>query len=187
MLDPLPHLTIALALAALFAASVIHKLSALAEWPGVVRNYELVPDALVGAVAFLVPCGEALTAGALLWPATRTAGALAAAALLIAYGVALGVNLRRGRTAIDCGCFGSRLRQGIAPWMLWRNGLIALLALALVLPVSGRPQSVAELAVGGVFAATLACLYPVVAVVVRPKSPAVEQHGQAAIRARAGS
>ena len=165
MLDPLPHLTIALALAALFAASVVHKLSGLAEWPGVVRNYRLVPDTVVGAVAFLVPCGEAMTAGALLWPATRTAGALAAAALLLVYGVALGVNLQRGRTAIDCGCFGSRLRSGLAPWMVLRNLLLAALALTLLLPLAPRTLSAIDVAVALLSTVTLAFLYPVLGIV----------------------
>ena len=58
--------------------------------------------------------------------------------------------------------------------------------LALVLPVSVRPQSLGELVAAGAFAITLACLYPVIAVVVRPKPPTFEQNYHAAVRARTG-
>ena len=43
LMDPLLDLTIAGALAVLFAASTAHKLVALGEWPGVVRNYRVLP------------------------------------------------------------------------------------------------------------------------------------------------
>ena len=171
MPDPLLQLTIALSLAALFGTAVVHKLLALAEWPSVVRNYRLFPEALAGVVAATLLCAEGLTAGALLWASTRQAGASIAAALLLSYAAAIGANLRRGRTHIDCGCFGSRLRQGIAAWMVWRNLLLALLALTLLLPASPRPLSPIEIVVAAVLVATLALLYPVLAVVARPPPP----------------
>ena len=171
MLDPLPLLTIALSLAALFGAAAVHKLLALEEWPGVVRNYRLVPDALVRPLAGALLCAEGLTSGALLWPPAQRAGACAATGLLVCYATAIWINLRRGRTSIDCGCFGSQLRQGISAWLVWRNLLLALLALALLLPASPRPLSVAEIAVAVASVVTLAFLYPVLALVVRPLPP----------------
>jgi hypothetical protein len=168
LLDPLPQLTIALSLATLFAAAAAHKLLAAREWPGVVRNYRLVPDVLAGTIAALIILAETLTAGALLWPPAQRAGAAAAAALLVAYAVAIGINVARGRTRIDCGCFGSRLRQGIAPWMVARNLVLAVLALTLLLPAAQRPLSVAEVAIALATVVTLGFLYPVLAIVARP-------------------
>ena len=185
MLDPLPMLTIAIAIAALFAASLVQKLRALPEWPGIVRNYRLVPDALAGAVGVLLLCAEGLTAAALLWIPVRSVGGGAAAALLALYAAAIGINLARGRTQIDCGCFGSRLGQGIGAWMVWRNGLLALLALALLLPVSPRALSVAELLVALAAMITLGFLYPVLAVVARPAPPTFEQNFRASAAAGA--
>jgi hypothetical protein len=150
MLDPLLDLTIAWALAALFTAAALHKLSSWQEWPGLVRNYALVPDGVVGVAAVVLPGAEALTACALVWPSARTLGADAAAVLMAGYAAALQINLWRGRTTIDCGCFGSRLRQGIAPWMVWRNLLLAGLALLLRLPVGGRALTAGEPAVAGI-------------------------------------
>ncbi len=138
MLDTLPHLTLALALATLFASAAAHKLHARERWPAVLRQYRLLPEVLVAPVAALLPLTEALAAAALLWPRTSAAGALFIAALLLAYAYALAINLRRGRTSIDCGCLGAQRRRGIAPWMVGRNLLLAAAALALLLPTDGR-------------------------------------------------
>jgi hypothetical protein len=186
MLDPLLQLTIAWSLAALFGAALVHKLLALGEWPGVVRDYRLFPGALAGAVAIAVPCAEGLAVLSLLWPRAREAGAWAAAGLLLCYAFAISVNLRRGRTQIDCGCFGTRPTQGIAAWMVWRNVLLALLALALLLPVRPRALSLLEIAVAVTCVATLAFLYPVLAVVARRAPPTYDANYRAALRARAG-
>ena len=186
MRDPLPQLTIALALAALFAAACAHKLLAWREWPGVVRNYRLLPDGLAAVIAGGLIGAEALTALALLWSPTRSAGAGAAATLLVAYAAAIWVNLKRGRTAIDCGCFGSRLRQGLSAWLVGRNLALALLALMLLLPSNARHLSLVELAIAAVLVITLACLYPVLAIVMEPPPPTFDQNYYAALRARAG-
>jgi len=183
MLDPLPPLTVAWALAVLLAAAALHKLSAWQEWPGLIRNYALVPDGATLIVAVILPACEVLVACALVWPPARTAGASAAAALMVGYALALQINLWRGRTTIDCGCFGSRLKQGIAPWMVWRNLLLAGLALLLRLPAGGRALTTGDLVVAGAAVATLAFLYPVLAVVARAPPPSFEQNFHAA-RAR---
>src|SRR5579862_5647263 len=120
-MDPLVGLVVSLSLAVLFAASTAHKLAALGEWPGVVRNYQVLPQALAAPAAGLLLVAGALTAAALIWPGTRRLGACAAAAQLVLFAAAIAINLRRGRSSIDCGCFGSRLRQGIAAWMVARN------------------------------------------------------------------
>ena len=181
-MDPLIELTIAWSLAALFAASTLHKLLALPEWPGVVQSYRLMPQVLAGAAAWLILGGMALTACALMWPSTHRLGAVAACLLLTLFGAAMGINIRRGRTAIDCGCFGSKLRQGIARWMLIRNGFLALCALALLLPVHDRELSHLEIAMIAGLIITLSFLYPVLAVVFQPHPPTYdENHGATAI------
>jgi Methylamine utilisation protein MauE len=175
-MDPLLELTIAWSLAALFTASTLHKLRALSEWPGVLRNYRLMPEVLTGAAASLILSGMALTAGALVWQPTRRLGAVAACLLFIIFGAAMGINIWRGRTAIDCGCFGSRLRQGIAPWMVMRNGILALCAVTLLLPVHDRALSALEIAMIAGLVLTLAFLYPVLGVVFQPRPPTYEEN-----------
>jgi hypothetical protein len=160
-MDPLFKLTIAWSLAALFAGSTLHKIQARSEWPGVVRNYRLIPDALGGAAAWLILGAGALTAGALLFESTRRVGAIAAALQLLVFGAAIAINVVRGRTAIDCGCFGSRLRHGLSRLMVARNAVLALVALSLLLPASPRMLSAMEIAVCLGLILTLVFLYPV--------------------------
>jgi hypothetical protein len=174
-MDPLFELTIGWSLAALFAGSTLHKIQALSEWPGVVRNYRLMPDAFGGAAAWLILSAGALTAGAQLFQSSRRAGAIAAALQLLVFGAAIGINIGRGRTAIDCGCFGSRLRHGISRWMVARNAVLALCALSLLLPASHRRLSAMEVAVCVGLILTLAFLYPVLGVAL--SEPAVGQAG----------
>jgi hypothetical protein len=185
MLDTLPHLTLALALAVLFAASAVHKLRAREQWPAIVRQYRLLPDVLVAPMAALLPLAEALAAAALLWPRTRAVGALTAAALLLAYTCALAINLRRGRASIDCGCFASRRRHGIAPWMVGRNLVLAALALALQMPTDGRALGAAECGLALAFVVTFAFLYPVLEIVLQPAPPSFDDNLRAS-RARLG-
>lgn len=170
------QLTVAGALAALFAGSTIHKCLALAEWPGVIRNYRLVPGALVPIAAGVLLCAGALTAAALLWHPAREFGACAAAVQLTLFGAALWVNIRRGRTHIDCGCFSSRLRQPISSWMVVRNALLALAALTLLLPAGSRGLSVIDIAIAFGSILTLVFLYPVVAVVLEPPPPTYDEN-----------
>jgi hypothetical protein len=184
-MHPVIELTLASSLAALFAAAALHQLRGLAEWPGVVRNYRLVPDAAAGAVAGTLLAAEALTAAALACSPARRLGAAAAALLLLLFAAALWINLRRGRTDIDCGCFGSRLRQRISAWMVARNLTLAACALTLLLPRPGGTLSPLELAAALTCAGTLAFLYPVLAVVLRPAPPTYEDNHLASARNRA--
>lgn len=95
---------------------------------GVIANYRLLPAALVGPAALLLPPVElAVSMGLLLgghWLA-----ALAAAVLLVIFAAAMGINIARGRSQIDCGCGRSQLRQPLSWLLVGRNlALAALLA-----------------------------------------------------------
>jgi hypothetical protein len=183
-MDPLLELTVAGSLAVLFAASTAHKLAALGEWPGVVRNYRVLPQALALPAAGMLLITGAITAAALFWPATRPIGACAAAAQLLLFAAAMAINLRRGHSSIDCGCFGSRLRQGIAAWMVARNLALALLALSLLLPARPRELGVLDIATAVAAVAILTFLYPVLDVVLRPPPATFAENFEAAAAAR---
>jgi hypothetical protein len=175
-MDSLLELTIAWSLATLFAASALHKVLALSEWPGVVRHYRLVPDALTEVVAGALLGAQTLTAAALFFAPTRRIGAVSAAIQLTVFGAALWINIGRGRTSVDCGCFGSQLRSRLSMWMVVRNGVIAIVALSLLLPRAQRELSPAEMMVSVVLVVTLALLYPVVAVVFEPPPPTYNEN-----------
>jgi hypothetical protein len=88
----------------------------------------------------------------------------------------MGINIARGRTAIDCGCFGSRPRHGIAGWMVGRNIALAILALMLCLPTSPRPLSVFDMLLAVGIVVTLGFLYPVLGVVMERPLPRYEEN-----------
>jgi hypothetical protein len=133
--DATAALVIALRSAAglLFLEAGLGKLAHGARFEGVVANYEILPGRLVGVVARGLPAAELALAAALLTAPGLDAlapwSALAGAALLAVFAAAMGVNLLRGRSAIDCGCGRGGLRQPLSWGRVGRNlGLAGLLA-----------------------------------------------------------
>jgi hypothetical protein len=138
MLDPGIGYVVVSGFALLFAHAALAKWRSIGEFRAVLENYRLFPRPLVGALAVVVPALEAGIALALLAAVSRPVAAVAGAALLLAYAAAIGVNLRRGRYDLDCGCSGPGNRRPIAPWMLGRNVLFAAALAALVPPWASR-------------------------------------------------
>ena len=108
---------------------------------GVVVNYRLIPEIAVPAFALLLPLVEATAAAGLLvapppWPE------ISGAALLILFAAAMGINIRRRRRHIDCGCFQSALKQTLSWTLVARNsGLAVLLAVPASVPDGALPES----------------------------------------------
>lgn len=138
LIDPAISWTLALSVAVLFGAAASHKLRDWKQFRDVVRNYKLLPDALVpgSAIALIaLECGAAIL---ILFVATRPIGAILSTCVLAVYAVAIAINLRRGRVNLDCGCLGIGRRQPVRWWMVRRNLAIAALALIAVLPMASR-------------------------------------------------
>ena len=129
-----------------FVRALLHKLGGFAEFVGNVRDYRLVPWPRTAAI--VLSAAEAAVVLGLLWPATRQSAAVAGAALLAGYALAIGINLRRGRTTIDCGCGGPG--QGISSLHLARNA--ALIGFAMPVALIDSPtllDAAASLVVAG--------------------------------------
>ena len=181
MIAPAVGALLAGAFALLFASAAFHKLLDLGRFTAAFRAYELVPPALSG-LALLVPLIELAITAALLATRSRPFGAVAGAALLLTYAVAIGVNLRRGRRDLDCGCGGPRERRPIGPWMVWRNLALAALLAALLLPWAPRPLGAADAVTIGAGTAVAALLYMCVDVLsgrVAPRLPRARSGEQA--------
>ena len=127
--DPVIVFGARLAIALLFASSLLHKLRYFTEFRQHVADYQLLPARLAFAAALLLLCAEAATLLALIVPGMAGEGALLAAGLLALYALAMAINLARGRRHIDCGCAGPQLAQPISEWLLLRNALLIGLAL----------------------------------------------------------
>ena len=109
----------------------------------VVAGFDLLPHALVAPSALVLPLVEIAAVLAALVPATRSFGAAALAALFVLFALALGINVARGRTDIDCGCNGFRQPGAAVPHSIgWahvaRTLLLAGLAALVCMPQSAR-------------------------------------------------
>jgi uncharacterized membrane protein YphA (DoxX/SURF4 family) len=158
-IDPVPASVLALALATLWCASGVHKLRDPGEFAGALAAYALLPQRAVDIVARAVTLTEIAVATGLLFPSSRQMAAFVSALLLGLYALAIAINLRHGRRALDCGCFGFGRRSTISGTLLWRNGALVLASLAVgLLPRKVRALDWLDLftvAVGVVAAALL--------------------------------
>jgi uncharacterized membrane protein YphA (DoxX/SURF4 family) len=137
-LDPAAQLALRLALAWLLLTAAVHKLGHLEAFRDAVEGYRLVPSGASGAIARGSAAAELATGLALLWPASAGPAAVVAALLFGVYGVAIAVNLTRGRRHIDCGC-GAGRRQPLSEGLVARNAVLVLVAGLAALASFPRP------------------------------------------------
>jgi len=148
-------------LALVLVAAAIPKFRKADEFVGIIANYRLLPDAWVTPFARVLPMIEVLCAVGLMVPVLRTGAGWMAAGLFMLFALALGINIGRGRTHIDCGCVRrptSRSRIG----MFHVLRALALAGVALyvaVVPLSLPSVSIASGALGFAAAGMLVLMY----------------------------
>ena len=134
----LASVTITAFLVIILARAAWHKIDRFLETVGFAQGYGLVPEAAAAPVVRALSAAELAAILALLVPATRPIGGLAAAVLFAGYGLAMAEALRQGRTRIECGCGGPP--QLVSGFTLARNTGLAGLGLAVAfLPVASVP------------------------------------------------
>jgi hypothetical protein len=142
VLDPTIALTLRAALALLFAAAAIHKLSSIAQFRQTLASY-LRGFAIKGngaekpLLAALIVL-EFLVVAACASPSTQTAAGLLAGGTLLLYAFAMTVNLMQGNVLLDCGCTWGSARQRVRPALIIRNALLSMTAFTLAAPVGNR-------------------------------------------------
>ncbi|MFI4879551.1 MAG: MauE/DoxX family redox-associated membrane protein [Steroidobacterales bacterium] len=157
MLDPAVGALLVGCYALLFASAALHKLVDLPRFAAVVDAYALLPGS--ARLAWAVPLSELGAGVGMLSGLTRPWAGVLGAVLLVAYALAIGVNLHRGRTDLACGCGGPNERRAIAPWMVWRNLALALLVSGTLLKWSPRPMLSVDALTVAAGVATVALLY----------------------------
>ncbi|AVZ39529.1 MULTISPECIES: MauE/DoxX family redox-associated membrane protein [unclassified Dietzia] len=118
----------------------------------VVVGYKILPDAVAARVGRVLPFLEIVLGAACLGRVGLPAVAWSVAVLFCVYAAGLAVNLLRGRTELDCGCFafGEHDAPRIGWWHVARALAFAAGAVAcLYLP---GPSSLPEVATGFVLA-----------------------------------
>lgn len=137
-LDPIVSWILRASIAALFATAAIHKVRQPEVFVETFSEYEILPERFtIPGVVMLVMAESSIAIGLLL-DSTRVHASLAGVALLMIYGLAIGLNLARGRREIDCGCLGPANHQPLSNGLVYRNGILAIAAAAICLPVTGR-------------------------------------------------
>jgi hypothetical protein len=136
-------------LALLFARAAWHKLSDFSAFTGFVADYQLVPEKFVQPLSAAIVGTELLIVLAQLVPGGQIGGLLLAVLMLAVYGAAMGINIRRGRDRIECGCGGAV--QPLAWSLVGRNAILAGLGIVAVLTgpyALGLDEAVAALGSG---------------------------------------
>jgi hypothetical protein len=114
-------------LVGVFLRGAAHKFSDFSWFAYTVAEYRILPTALVPPVAGLLLASESAVTLGLVLPQTRTIAAFGGAVLLGIYGIAIALNLVRGRDRIDCGCGGAG--NGLSWFQVLRNAALAGFAL----------------------------------------------------------
>lgn len=118
-------------IAVILASAAIHKMRFSADFLAALAGYRLMP-AMTLKFWWAVPAVEVMAVIELLLSLAQSRWL--SLALFTVYGIAISVNLIRGRTHIDCGCGGDSTPIG---WgLVLRNGVLAGLALPLAAPVN---------------------------------------------------
>lgn len=159
LIDPAVSTALALSLAALFAASAAHKVGDFRRFVGVVRNYSIMPVWMAPTAAGIVVSMEFALAAGFLAPAFRGLAGSGAAFLLAAYTGAIGLNLLRGRSDIDCGCSFGGSGERLTPALIARNFGLAIFALIAAAPTGARGLGLIDIASVALFALSAAALY----------------------------
>jgi hypothetical protein len=159
MLDPAVGLLLVATIALLFASAGVHKLRDLRRFDEIFSAYGVLPAVSRWHLSWLVPVLELAVAVGLLIDGSRLYAAVAGIVLLLAYASAIGINLRRGRRDLACGCGGPDERRPIAPWMVWRNVVIGLALVCTLAPWTGRPLGFTDAVTVTFGLLTLALIY----------------------------
>ncbi len=125
-------LVIAYCLAIMMAVAGVSKLFDRRRFRAVLYNYDILPGAVLGLASVVLPVLEIAIAIALVVPAAQVFGAMGATILLVLYGAMIGFNIMRGRRAMDCGCSFGRSSGELSGGLVWRNIVLAVLALGVV-------------------------------------------------------
>ena len=133
-MDPAIDLAIRSSLAAIFGLSAWMKVREPARFTATLQAYAILPPGAATLAAWLAIGAELAVAVAL--AAGSVVAVPALATLLLAYSLAIVVNLFRGRRDIRCGCGSADVRLG--PELLWRNAFVGLLAATTVIPETPR-------------------------------------------------
>ena len=117
-------------IALIFVRAAWHKLSEFTEFTGFVADYKVMPEKLVLPASVAIVAAEVLVVALQFIPGGHMLGLALAAAMLSLYAGVMTINIRRGRTFIECGCGGAV--QPLSWSLITRNAVLVLVALSAI-------------------------------------------------------
>lgn len=173
--------TLRTATALLFAAGLVHKLWDIGEFRRTVGAYLRGPGidtaGLRSTIAGLVVVLEATVVVACLFAGNHPLAAALASGTLLLYAGAMGVNLIKGNTLLDCGCSWGSARQPVSSALVARNVLLAVVVLGMTLPTADRTLTAIDVASVALATLALALLYVASNHMLTFTGPARSTHG----------
>jgi hypothetical protein len=127
-------LIVRVVLAAMLLGAGIAKMFRVAEFSAIVEGFTAMSKRSARKAALGLIIAELVTGSALLSGAGVRSSALLASALFLLFGVVVAGAMLRGQTNLPCGCFGRR-DVSVSWKLVFRNGALTCMALALALPV----------------------------------------------------
>jgi uncharacterized membrane protein YphA (DoxX/SURF4 family) len=137
-IDPVVFNIVNVCLGILFLSSGLQKLLNRQSFAAILEQYALLPAIILTPAAVIIPWLELACGLALLSPDLHQLAVAGIVVLLVVYAAAMLVNVRRGNVNIDCGCSFGVSQQTISMPLVWRNSLLAIIALSLFAPLGNR-------------------------------------------------
>jgi hypothetical protein len=110
----------------------VGKVLGASRFTAIVASLRVLPSSLNGPMSRTIPVAE-VVAGVMLLIGGNSMAAVCAILLLASFGAAIAVNIVRGRTDLDCGCFGGT--GGLLHWgQVWRNAGLIVITTSLLWP-----------------------------------------------------
>lgn len=162
MLDPLILKVISIGFGLLFLLAATHKFSTAQQFRVILEEYQVMPRALAGIAARVVPLVEVMLSIGWFTGYRPQLVAFSSAALLAIYTSAIGINLLRGRVHIGCGCGVAGSSDGdqqLSSGLLLRNSILIGIALVAAIPATARPFGVVDYVTLGATLLASALLY----------------------------
>ncbi|MFH0928225.1 MAG: MauE/DoxX family redox-associated membrane protein [bacterium] len=105
----------------------------LEEFQAVIQSYQFLPEMLVPAFSVILPITEVAAGVALVFGLFERYAAGVIALMTLSFIIAISAGLARGVSLDNCGCFGP-FKFGDGPIeVLWRDGILIIVAILLII------------------------------------------------------
>lgn len=121
-----------LGLAAMFLFAAVPKLLDPVTFARDIDNYRMLPDALIGPLALMLPVAEIVIGLALVTGVYARGAAITAGVMLVGFAVGMVQAIVRG-IDLDCGCFGHFAEAQVSWWTVARNATLTLIAITIAM------------------------------------------------------